>query len=101
MEIIASRALSVVCRVGNKTLDGPVAAMATMAVMDAEHPLKAWRDREGLNQSRAAVLLGLKKPTLNRYEKGTRTPSLTQAAKLSEQTGIPIDKFVRQTEAAQ
>lgn len=69
--------------------------------MEGTHPLKIWRDLRGLKQKAAADELGLTEPTLSRYETGARMPSLTQAAKLSEKTGIPIDKFVKQPEAAQ
>ena len=69
--------------------------------MDGSHPLKIWRTGHKLTQQEAADELGLKKPTLSRYETGTRTPSLAQAAKLSEKTGIPIDRFVKQTEGVQ
>lgn len=65
------------------------------------HPLKNWRTSRGLTQAAAAELLGLTEPTLCRYEKGSRTPSLAQAAKLSEQTGIPMDGFVKQSEATE
>lgn len=65
------------------------------------HPLKKWREDRGLSQKDAATLLQVPRPTLCRFEKGRRQPSLTQAAKLSEKTGIPIDKFVKQAEAAQ
>lgn len=63
--------------------------------MEGSFPLRAWRIARGLKQKAAAEALGLKIPTLSRYETGARTPSLTQAAKLSEKTGIPIDKFVQ------
>lgn len=66
-----------------------------------DHPLKAWRRGRGLTQEAAAKLLELNEPTLSRYETGARSPSLTQAAKLSEKTGIPIDKFVKAREAAE
>lgn len=69
--------------------------------MEGTHPLKQWRDERGLKQKAAAEELGLTEPTLSRYEKGRRIPSLAQAAKLSEITGIPIDKFVKQPEATQ
>lgn len=45
-------------------------------------------------------MLGLSEPTLSRYETGDRAPSLSQAAKLSDKTGIPIEQFVKQPEAA-
>lgn len=69
--------------------------------MEGTHPLKTWRENQGLTQEKAAEQLGLTEPTLSRYETGARMPSLTQAAKLSEKTGIPIDRFVPQNEAAQ
>lgn len=62
--------------------------------MEGIHPLRQWRVRLGLTQEEAARKLGLKEPTLSRYENGRRIPTLTRAAKLSEQTGIPIDQFV-------
>jgi transcriptional regulator with XRE-family HTH domain len=65
------------------------------------HPLTKWREARGLNQKAAADLLDLNRPTLCRFEKGRRFPSLTQAAKLSEKTGIPIEQFAPQSEAAQ
>lgn len=69
--------------------------------MEGSHPLIKWRAERGLKQRDAAETLGLTIPTLSRYETGARTPSLTQAAKLSEKTGIPLDQFVKQSEAAQ
>lgn len=61
--------------------------------MEGTHPLKDWREGLGLKQSEAAERLGLPEPALSRYETGTRKPSLTRAAKLSEQTGIPFEKL--------
>lgn len=57
------------------------------------HPLKNWRAALGLNQAEAAERLGLPEPALSRYENGHRTPSFARAAKLSEKTGIPIEKL--------
>lgn len=62
--------------------------------MEGIHPLRKWREELGLLQEAAAMRLELKTPTLSRYETGKRTPSLKQAAKLSEKTGIPIDRFL-------
>lgn len=69
--------------------------------MEDTHPLRQWRAGKGLKQADAAAQLGLKPPTLSRFETRARTPSLTLAIKLSEQTGIPVDKFVKQAEVAQ
>lgn len=71
------------------------------ARMEGAHPLRSWREDRGLKQEAAAELLGITKPTLSRYETGSRTPSLAQAAKLSEKTGIPINQFVQSREAAE
>jgi len=57
--------------------------------MEGAHPLKEWRSRKGLNQEAAAQQLGLKAPTLCRFEKGNRRPSPRLAKKISEKTGIP------------
>lgn len=78
--------------------------MATIAVMEStsgRHPLKVWRSDNGLTQEAAAKILGLNTPTLSRYETGKRAPTLAKAAKLSEKTGISIDKFVKVEEAAE
>lgn len=69
--------------------------------MEITHPLREWRKREGLKQSGAAARLGIKIPTLSRFETGKRTPSLSMAVRLSEQTGIPVDRFVKQDEPAE
>lgn len=75
--------------------------MATIRAMNDVHPLKQWRQDRGLTQGAAAEALSLTEPTLSRYETGARVPSLAQAAKLSEKTGIPLDKFVKTAEAAE
>ena len=71
------------------------------AVMQTDHPLKTWRTGRGLTQEAAARELGLKEPTLSRYENGRRKPTLARAADLAAKTGIPLDAFVPQEEAAQ
>ncbi len=75
--------------------------MVTMRTMENVHPLKQWRQDRSLTQAATAKLLDLTEPTLCRYETGARVPSLAQAAKLSEKTGIPLDKFVKIAEAAE
>lgn len=65
------------------------------------HPLKNYRTDSHLTQRELAELVGVERETVARWEMGIRTPSLAKAAKLSEITGIPIDKFVKQREAAQ
>ncbi len=69
--------------------------------MENVHPLKTYRARAKLTQKALADLAGVTRETIARLEGGTRAPSLTLAARLSEKTGIPIDKFVKVDEAAQ
>lgn len=69
--------------------------------MEGTHPLKEWRAANGLTQEAAAERLGVSEPDISRWENRRRMPSLTQAAKLSEMTGIPIEQFAQQAEAAE
>lgn len=69
--------------------------------MDSTHPLKAWRDDLGLTQEAAARELGLQEPTLSRYERGRRKPTLARAVALSAKTGIPVEKFIVAPDAAE
>lgn len=70
--------------------------------MEGIHPLKTWRrkQRPPLSQDEVAEKIGVTKPTISRWERYNREPSLADAAKLSEITGIPLKKFVRAVEAA-
>lgn len=42
--------------------------------MTAAHPLKTWRDSRGLTQTALALLLGVRKNSVHRYERGERFP---------------------------
>ena len=61
------------------------------------HPLRRFRlsRKPPLTLDRLAEQVDSTKATLARIELGTRTPSLRLAARLSEVTGLPIEKFVR------
>lgn len=62
--------------------------------MSDPHPLKEWRDQNGVRQDELAARAGLKAPShISQIENDDRTPSLDLAHKLSEITGIPIEKF--------
>lgn len=67
--------------------------------MECVHPLKTYREKAGLTQLAAAQIAKVSRETWARWEIGIRFPSLTRAAKLSKQTGIPIEKFVKHREA--
>ena len=66
-----------------------------------DHPLKKWRNKRGLKLRPAAEQLGVDAPTLCRYENYRRFPSLEQATKLSDRTGIPIRRFLKTAEAVE
>lgn len=66
-----------------------------------EHPLRAYRRETGKTLETIAGEADTTKETISRIETGVRAPSLNLASRLSQATGIPIDKFVKQGEAAQ
>ncbi len=55
--------------------------------------LKKLREEKGLSQTQLANLVGLKQTTISQYEKGSRTPDLTRAKKISDALGITLDEF--------
>lgn len=71
--------------------------------MEITHPLRRWRlgQTPPITQEAVAVRVGVKKPAVSRWENFNRRPTLTQAAKISELTGIPIEEFARTKQAAQ
>jgi len=70
--------------------------------MERVHPLRAWRKSEHKTQAEVAGVAGVVTSYISQLERFEhRQPSLTVAAKLSEMTGIPIDKFVKPREAAE
>lgn len=71
--------------------------------MKTDHPLREWR--EGITPKVTLATLagevGVTPSHLSEIENRRNEPSLALAAKLSKRTGIPMDRFVRQSEAAQ
>jgi len=61
------------------------------------HPIRKFRlsKKPPVSLEQLATLAGTTKATISRIERGTRTPSLDLASRLSRATGIPIDRFVR------
>lgn len=59
--------------------------------MEAVHPLKAFRDRQDppLTQEQLAVLLGVSKASVSRWETGERKPELALLDGITAHTGIP------------
>lgn len=71
-----------------------------------EHPLESWlkEKREAgvpIGKRALARAVGCSPSRMTQIIKYGDEPSLALAAKLSRETGIPIDRFVKQTEAAE
>lgn len=67
------------------------------------HPLREWREgfEPKVTLAKLAGEMEVTPSHLSEIENGRNDPSLALAAKLSTRTGIPMDQFVRQPEAAQ
>lgn len=56
--------------------------------------LKAWIDRMKMNQREAARLLGIDHTFLNQMLTGRRSPSLANAIKIEQRTGVSVESWV-------
>lgn len=52
------------------------------------HPLKAWRDEQGLSQEAAASQLEVLPMTLSRWERGRHMPNKKNWPKIEEVSGV-------------
>lgn len=75
--------------------------MCDISVMEGTHPLRVWRTSAGKTLAELGEIVGTSPSNLSEIERYENTPSLTLAAKLSQESGIPIDSFVKQAEAAE
>jgi transcriptional regulator with XRE-family HTH domain len=71
-----------------------------------EHPLEQWLKEKKLagapvGKRNLAHRVGCSASRITQIVRYGSEPSLTLAAKLSEETGLPIESFVRQREAAE
>lgn len=57
--------------------------------MNRPHPLKTYREIQGLTQEALAELIGVTRVTVNRWENGRR-PGVTDAERVAEITSIPV-----------
>lgn len=73
-----------------------------MARTEKTHRLFVWRKEHG-NRSLQSVAdaVGCTQSFLSQVETGQKQPSLTLAARLHRETGIPMDAFLRVAEAAE
>lgn len=65
------------------------------------HPLREWRKATETTLTVLAGEVDVTPSHLSEIERGRNDPSLALAARLSKRTGIPLDKFVKQSEAVQ
>ena len=67
-----------------------------MEAVRSEHPLRTWRREHRKTLADVGGAVGVVPSYISAIEtKPSKRPSLTLAAKLSEHTGIPIEKFAR------
>lgn len=64
------------------------------------HPLRAWRKKNGKTLAEIGKIVGVYPSYISDIERGNKEPSLALAAKLSDVADIPINSFVKQSEAA-
>lgn len=57
------------------------------------HPLKKYRDENGISQGDLAVAVGATRWTINRIEAGERNPSIDLCKRLEAVTGIHRQKL--------
>ena len=69
--------------------------------MVEEHELRRWRAENKVTLAALAGTASVTASHLSEIERGLNTPSLELTARLSRITGIPMDRFVKQSEAAQ
>jgi transcriptional regulator with XRE-family HTH domain len=57
--------------------------------------MRAIRRRRGLTQAQLAEAIGVEQPTVQRYENGTRDPSLAQALEIAKVLGVSLDELTQ------
>jgi len=56
--------------------------------------LRAWMDRTNTTQATLAQFLGIREPQMSRMLNGTRALGSDYATRLSDLTGIPVEKLL-------
>lgn len=66
---------------------------------DAHHPLKRWRDKNGLTQAELAMKLGIGGSQISMIEAGRRGASVETAVKIVKLTkgNVPLESLVPPT----
>ena len=60
--------------------------------------LKGLRESMGLSQMKMAEILGLKQPSINRYEQGTATPTVGNLRKYADYFDVSMDYIFARTD---
>ena len=60
--------------------------------------LKGLRESMGLSQMKMAEILGLKQPSINRYEQGTATPTVENLRKYADYFDVSMDYIFARTD---
>jgi transcriptional regulator with XRE-family HTH domain len=58
------------------------------------HPLRQWRDQEGLSQEELAERTGITQGMISHIERYFRVPRVDNLKVLLEHTGLPTDAFM-------
>jgi transcriptional regulator with XRE-family HTH domain len=72
-----------------------------MAKTEKTHPMFFWRKANDRSLQSVADELGCTQSFLSQIELYEKQPSLTMATRLCRVTGIPVEQFARNVEAAQ
>lgn len=57
--------------------------------------LSEWMSKNSVSDTALAARVGVSRPFITRIRTGVRQPSVSVAAKLVEETGLPVDCFVK------
>lgn len=68
----------------------------TLPVWTLQDRIAKARNHAGLNQGELAEKLGVSRNTLNRWENGSRNPSVKNLQALAEVTGVPLGWFYQE-----
>jgi transcriptional regulator with XRE-family HTH domain len=68
---------------------------------EVAHPLRQWRDAEGLSQEALSDRLGVDALTISRWERGDTEPQKRHWEKIEEVTGLSRAQFLGFAEAAE
>ena len=74
--------------------------------MDAIHPLRRYRDREGITAQELARRVGVRPNTVWRWENCRQGIATSKVVRVHKETGIPLDELamfdlLRKTQAAE